>query len=222
MPTDDRIRSAMIEVAEQLEKLGYKIDESRGPVSSEGEFIPEEEIENTERIQYYLIARAGEKFFYILFDSQKSYATVVYPFNVLKHLGQRLSNEEVEAILDEEIDWEDLEDGSSSRLHTQAADAVIENTPPEVFHQPAFNLSIYASSAVVDYRQTRMERGFPREFQSARGIFPYTERMTLSKLDDRVDPVIIAGERGRRYVEYSFIIDKEDKDPQNYEFVALF
>ena len=212
----------MIEIAEQLEKLGYRVDETRGPINPEGESIPEEEIQDTERFQYYLIARAGEKVFYILFDNQKSYATVVYPFDVLRHLGQRLSKEEVEAILDEKIDWDDVEDDGTALLHSQAAGVVIENTPPEVFPQPAFNLSIYASSAFVDYRQTRTERGFPREFQSAQGIFPYTERMSLSQLDNRVHPVIIAGERGSRYVEYSFIIDKEDKHPQDYEFVALF
>ena len=222
MPTDQRIQSAIIEIAEQLDQIGYEIDDTRGPVDAAGEAIPEDEVDEAERFQYYLIAGTSGTFFYILFDSQGRHATVVYPFDVLRHLGQGLSDEEVEAILDQSIEWNDLQGSEADLLYSQAAETIIGNTPPKVFDQPAFNLSIYASSAIVDYRQTQTETGFPREFQSARVIFPYTEHMSLSQLNERVNTVIIAGERGRRYVEYAFAIDTEDKQPQNYEFVALF
>jgi len=222
MPTNNRIQSALIEVAEQLDRLGYVVEETRGPLNMEGDVVSEDEIEDAERFQYYLITRADEKAFYILFDNKRDHAIVVYPFDVLKSLGQKLNDEEVKAILDDPVDWDDLSDDEIEILHSRAVEEVIENTPPNVFYRAAFNLSVYASSAIVDYKQTRTESGFPREFQSIRGVFPYTDHMSLSELNDRVDPVIIAGERGRRYVEHAFMIDKEEKQPQDYEFIALF
>jgi len=222
MPTNNRIQSALIEVAEQLDRLGYVVEETRGPLNMEGDVVSEDEIEDAERFQYYLITRADEKVFYIFFDNNRDHAIVVYPFDVLKSLGQKLNDEEVKAILDDPVDWDDLSDDEIEILHSRAVEEVIENTPPNAFYRAAFNLSVYASSAIVDYKQTRTESGFPREFQSTRGVFPYTDHMSLSELDDRVDPVIIAGERGRRYVEHAFMIDKEEKQPQDYEFIALF
>lgn len=222
MPTDNRIQSALIEVAEQLDRLGYMIEETRGPLNMKGDVVAGDEIEDTDRFQYYLIARGNEEVFYILFDNKRDHAVVVYLFDVLSSLGQKLNDEEVKAILDDPVDWDDLSDDEIEILHSRAVEEVIENTSPNPFHHAAFNLSVYASSAIVDYKQTRTESGLPREFQSTRAMFPYTDHMSLSELNDRVGSVIIAGERGRRYVEHAFLIDKEEKQPQDYEFVVLF
>lgn len=221
MPTNQRVRSAIIDVSEGLADIGYEVIDLVGPIS-EGKEISEEELEGEESgVQYYLTGQARHAHFYIVFELDKRYAVIVYPMNVLRHLGSYLDRDEMGELLDRSVDWEDLDDQQEDSVARDAAEQVVENTEPIQYHRAAFNLSAYASTSLVDYRQMTTENGFPTEFQCARGLFPYTEHMTIKRLNDRVQPVIIAGERGRRYIEYSFHIDKEEKSPDEYEFAAL-
>ena len=222
MPTKQRVRSAIVEISEGLSSIGYETNDLIGPVNSTGEEISEEEVEEAdEAVQYYLTGETSRSNFYLRFDLDTQYAVVVYPMNVLRHLGSYLDRDEAEAIIDESLDWTEMNDQEEDMMMLTATERVVENTDPAKFHAAAFNLSTYASTSLVDYRQTTTEEGFPKEFQCVRGIFPYTGHLTLDQIDSRVHPVIVAGERGRRYVEYSFRIDKEEKSPEEYEFKAL-
>lgn len=222
MPTDQRIHSAIIDITEGLSDIGYNVTDLIGPINNDGEEIPEEEV-NTEEsdVVYYLTAETSHANFYIRFTSSDQYAVVVYPMNVLRHLGSYLNKDELAELLDRSIDWDVINDGDRNMLFEDAAKKIVDNTDPVKYHTAAFNLSAYASTSLVNYRQITTENGFPTEFQCARALFPYTEHMTIRRIDDRVQPTIISGERGRRYMEYSFHIDKEDRSPKEYEFKAI-
>jgi len=222
MPTNQRVRSAIVGVSEGLADLGYEVIDLVGPINSEGQEISEEELEGEEAgVQYYLTGQSRHVNFYITFNLDNRYAVAVYPMNVLRHLGSYLDRDEIDRLLDRSIDWEDIDEQERDRMAMDAAEQAVENTDPAQYHMAAFNLSAYASTSLVDYRQITTDNGFPTEFQCVRGLFPYTEHMTIKRLDDRVQPIIIAGERGRRYMEYSFRLEKEDKSPEEYEFAAI-
>ncbi|WP_423997370.1 hypothetical protein [Halorubrum trapanicum] len=222
MPTKQRVRSAIVEITEALTSIGYETNDLIGPVNEKGEQIPEGEVEETDEVvQYYLTGETSRSNFYLRFSLDQQYAVAVYPMNVLRHLGSYLDRDEAEAIIDEPLDWAEMNEQEEDMMIQTAAERVVENTDPANFHQAAFNLSAYASTSLVDYRQTTTDDGFPKEMQCVRGIFPYTEHITLEQIDSRIHPVIVAGERGRRYIEYSFRIDKENKSPEDYEFKAL-
>ncbi|GAB3690418.1 hypothetical protein GCM10028857_26770 [Salinarchaeum chitinilyticum] len=225
MPRRERVRGAIVEVAELLPKLGYEAHDVIGPVDEQGEDVPMEALEAEEElersVQYYLTGSAGGANFYVMFELDKEFALIVYPMDVLRHLGSLLDEDEARQILDEPIDWDDVEPQAEDRLYRTAARTVVNNTDPEQFHRAAFTLSAQASTSIVDYHHTTTENGFPVEFQCARGMFPYTERLSIERLDNRLFPVRVAGERGRRYVEYSFHIAKEDREPAEYEFRNL-
>lgn len=222
MPTKQRVRGAIVEVSERISDLGYETHELVGPVNSEGEEISADEVDEvSDEVRYYLTGSANGANFYILFSPSREYTTIVYPMNVLGYLGRQLDEDEVNSIIDEDIEWEELNSQSEDQARNSAAERIIDNTDPGHFHRAAFNLSTYASTSLVDYQQITTENGFPAEFQCVRGMFPYSEQISMARLEDRIYPVVIAGERGRRYAEYSFRIDKEDKIPQEYEFRSL-
>lgn len=220
MPTRQRIRSSILVLSERLDDLGYTVGNVLGPYNESGEKVPEDEVSGLEDedLQYFLTARVSKSEFYIQFRTAYEYGIIVYSMDILGHLASYLDNEEVESIIEESISWADLEEEKELQLRSQAVESIISNTDPVQFHEAAFNLGVYASTSMVEYLQTTTENGFPKQFQTTRGIFPYTEKMSLKRVDDRIHPVIVAGERGRRYVEYSFRIDKDDKDPSEYEF----
>jgi len=223
MPTNQRVQSAIVDLSEGLSAIGYETKDVIGPVNPNGEPIPEEEIEEIqEDVQYYLTAETSRSSFYIRFDLDSEYAIVVYPMSVLGHIGSYLNKDEVEALVGESIDWGETNDQEEDMITKRAAELVVENADKSQYHTAAFNLSVYASTSVVDYRQTTTDSGFPVEFQCLRAIFPYSENMTMERIDNRVHPVIIAGERGRRYVEYAFRINKDNKSPEEYEFESIF
>lgn len=223
MPTRDRVRGTLVETSEQLSQIGYEAEEIVGPVNSDGEEIPLDEVEERpdEDVRYYIIGSSETVSFYILYQLDKNFAMIVYPMNVFSHLSSYLNEEEVETILEESIDWDGISPQRKENINRKAIQKIVEQTDPLKYHRAAFNLSVYASTALVDYNQMTTDEGFPIEFQCVRGMFPYTEQISMSRIDDRVHPVLIAGERGRRYIEYSFRIDKEDKNPKEYKFAAL-
>jgi len=222
MPTNRRVRSAIITITEALEDIGYELLDLIGPVDRDGEEISEDEVpEHEPDVQYYLTGQGRRAKFYIRFSLNRKFANIVYPMDVLGHLGSYLERDEIEALLDQSIDWESVDLAEVDSLAVDAAERVVSNTDPIEYHTAAFNLSAYASTALVDYRQVTTNNGFPTEFQCSRGLFPYTEQMTIKELDDRLEPVLVAGERGRRYMEYSFRIEKEDRVPEDYEFTTI-
>lgn len=218
MPTRERVRGAIVEVSELLAELGWEPREVIGPVDESGEDIGANDLDpDSERAQYFLVASAHRANFYVQLPLDSPFASIVYPLNVLNVLGSRLSGEEIESILD--VTWDDLDEERREGAQVEAAHRILSNSDPDEIRAGAFALSTYASTALVEYQHRTTEAGFPAEFHCVRALFPYTENLTLAQLDRRITPVIIAGERGRRYVEYSFDIDREDKEPPEFEFV---
>lgn len=227
MPSNERIRGSIVEMSDRLGDLGYGTKQLVGPIAGDGEEIRPEDIdENTAKpISYYLVAESGEQEFYIEFSTEREFSTIVFPLSVEKRLANRLSDEELRGLLDEEIDIEDFNSEEREVLLKRGARNIIRNTPAEHYLKAQFVIGSQASTSLVDYVQTTVE-GFPVEFRCRRAIFPYTENLTLEYVDDRVHPVIIAGNRGRRYVDSSVAIlnsvDGESLDPNEYEVRLRF
>lgn len=222
MPTRSRVQGSVVELSEVISDLGYEVGDFVGPIGENGEEVAEEEISDEEDYRYYLTGDAQGSKFFITFSTGTDYASVVYPMDIRRHLTGYLDESEIEAIIEDEINWDDLTEEEKQNINYNAVQNIIENTDPSEYLPSAFTLSAYASTALVSYRQTTTSNGFPVEFQCDQGIFPYTEQLTLQSVDNRIQPVLTAGERGRRYVEYSFRVDKENKDPSEYEFRAMF
>lgn len=215
MPTKDRVEAVVIEISEKIESLGYDVAEIIGPIEQENEG------DETEESVYYITAQGGNIRFYITFSDEYKFGNVVYPFNIAAHLARQLDWDETEAVVEEQPNWDDISEDEMNELQKQAGRRIIENTAIEDLLVAKFNLSAYASTAIVDYRQSLAENDFPVQFQCSRAVFPYTEHISLRKLDDRIVPVLIAGERGRRYVESSFLVEKEGQ-PDEYTLIAQF
>ncbi|WP_436933715.1 hypothetical protein [Halovenus marina] len=203
--------------------MGYEIDDFSGPIKEDGEEVEPEKIEDEEdgRFRYYLTIKLEGSQCYIVFDTAFRHAEITYPLNIANTVSRQLETDEIEELTGESVDWESLDELEESDLKRNAALKVIDNTDPSTAHRASFNLSAYTSTALVDYRHRLAENNFPIEFQCTRSMFPYTEDVTLQYLDDRIMPVIIAGERGRRYAQYSFAIEKEDRQPAEYEIESL-
>lgn len=222
MPTRSRVQGAVVELSEIISDLGYDVGDFVGPIDENGEEIAEEEVSEEGDYRYYLTGDAQGSKFFITFNTGADYASVVYPMDVRRHLSAYLDESELDVLLEEQIDWNNLTEEERQNANFKGVQKIIENTDPSEYLHSAFTLSAYASTALVSYRQTTTSDGFPVEFQCSLGIFPYTEQLTLQSVDNRIQPVLTAGERGRRYVEYSFRIDKENKDPSEYEFRSIF
>lgn len=222
MPTDERVQAAVIEISEQLTAIGAEVDDAFGPANLDGEEVPQEEIEELdEQLQYYLSGNLNGNYFYLTFPLEYDYAVIVYPMDVLKYLGLQLSNEEIEQVVEESIEWEELSPEVKDQVYASAGSVIAENTDQVEFQRGSFELSIYGSNPLVSYRERVTENGFPAEFQCVRGLFPYTESVSASELDNRLTSVVNTGNQARRYVHYSFSIDKDNKQPSEYEIRHL-
>lgn len=224
MPSGKRVESKVIEVGETLENIGYEINEFIGPTNSEGDSVDPEQDEDSEEeddLLYYLTCSLEGAEFYIAFPTNRKTASIVYPMDVLAYLGSQLSENEIETLADESINWGSLSPEEKEEYEILASKTVINQTDPENYIIPAYNLSACVSTSLIDYRQTITEDGFPTRFQCLRLMFPYTEQVTMKSLEDRIMPVIVAGNRGKRYIEYAFQFEKEDRDPQEYEFNSI-
>lgn len=223
MPTEKRLRSAITEISEKIELIGYEVNEVIGPLNSDDKKIGREEFEENiqEDVHYYLTAGIEKISFYIQFRLDREFAMIVYPLDVFRQLSILIDNKETEAILTQAYDWDKLGAKEKEQLHIKAINKITQNTNSEQFLEAAFNLTIYASSENVQYKQNTTDDGFPVKYQCVRPLFPYTEQMTISHIDNRIFPVINAGERGKRYIQYIFRLDKENKQPQEYEIKSL-
>jgi hypothetical protein len=224
MLSGKRVQSKVVEVGETLENIGYEVNEFIGPTNSEGDPVdPEqdEELEEEDDLLYYLTCNLEGAEFYIAFSTNRKTASIIYPMDVLAYLGSQLSENEVESLVDESINWGSLSPEEEEEYGISASKTIINQTDPENYIIPAYNLSAYVSTSLIDYRQTTTEEGFPTRFQCLRLMFPYTEQVTMKSLEDRIMPVIVAGNRGKRYIEYAFRFEKEDREPQEYEFKSI-
>ena len=224
MPTRNRTRGAAVETSEILTELGFDVHDIRGPITAEGEELDPEAADQTqsegaepEYYQYYIIAGLEKSSFYLKLQSDRSFGTIIYPMDIISALSGQLEEKEVGAILGEPIDWDSIDENQRYALYSEAIENIIQNTDQDVYYRAVFNLSAYASTSLVQYTTETTEDGFPKEFQCGREFFPFTENLTLQYVNDRVISVLIAGERGRRYVNYSFKIHKEGKEPPEYE-----
>lgn len=223
MLSPQKVEAKLFEVSENLESLGYEIRDVVGPNNKAGESIDPEEVENIKDMEvvYYLSCELQQAEFYIAFSTNRKTASIIYPMDVLAYLGSRLSENEVESVVDEQINWENLSSENEREYRVSASKTIVEQTDPEDYAYPAYNLSAYASTSLIDYRQTTTKDGFPTEYQCLRLMFPYTEQITMKSVEDRIMPVIVAGNRGKRYMDYSFRFETENRDPEEYKFKAV-
>lgn len=218
MPTERRVESAIITISEMLEELKYEVQETLGPEKIEAE--KNSNIESSTLV-YYLVARARDSTFYITFRTDTKIANIVYQMDVLSHLTQYLDRKEVATIIEDDPNWDEIPPEQERELYLDAIREIIQNTDQSKIHRPAFTLSAHSSTSFVDFLAERAENGFPVQFQCTRAMFPYSGELSIQAIDDRVYPVIVAGRRGRRYVEHSFRIEKEGLEPTEYEFAAI-
>lgn len=222
MPSNDRTRSVVIELSERLVDLGFEITDLVGPLDSRGEEADFENGDEDTGLHYYLLAEGSRGRFYIAVGTDRKYGEIVYQMDVIKHLSNYLDESEVDSVLDSDHEWDDLEETESEQIEKEAVVQILSNSDPYILHNASFNLSAYASTSVVNYHSNTVNEYFPAKYQCVRSIFPYSEHMTLKEVDDRVEPVLIAGERGRRYVEHSFHIRSVDEEEGEYEFSIAF
>jgi hypothetical protein len=231
MPTEQQIEVVIGELLEIVDQLGYDSGDVIGPLYEPDAEDDEDEEEigeaskteesHIEETLYYLTASGKVGSFYIAFSTEYKYASVNYPLSIGLNIGSRLEPDEVLELSESSADWDDLEETEKDDLYESAGITIIENTPIESIWHPKFNISAYASTALVSYEETLTENGFPYQFRCNRGMFPYTEELTLKSIDDRISSVMIAGNRGKRYVDSSFVVD-DSGDIDEYELIPQF
>ena len=216
MPTERRIEATIVALSEVLEQIGYQIEETTEPRALDNE---NGDFDSAEKI-YYLIINARQSQFYITFRTDLNYCSIVYPMDIMKHLSLYLDDEEVDLIMNVDSKWQNLNDKQKEELYTEAIIKIVNNTDKSRIREASFDLFKYASSPMIELLFERDENGFPLLFQCNRGIFPYTQELSMKEVDDRVFPVLVAGRKGRKFVEHSYRIKKEDREPDEYEFVS--
>lgn len=208
MPTENRVDAAVVEISEKIERLGDDVVDIIGP---------EEPTEKENGVRYYILIESNESRYYIALTTAYEYGTVVYPYETYTHIGALLSEDEIESFHSEEINWEDEDREEVQKKTDEAAAKIINNTSAGEIWQAVFNLSAYASTSLVNYyAEQDNNSGFPHQFQCTRNIFPFTEELSLRSLDSRTTPTVIAGKRGKKYIESAIYINKEDREPQEY------
>lgn len=213
MPTKNRVRGAIVEITDKLERIGYTDYDVVEPQMSEDE--DEDEDEEDDHPAFYIFVRHPGANFYVALPLETEHGDINYPFRISTFLANRLTDDEIEQIC-ENSDRNLPENSGNDDLKGELAGIeVIENSSSDQLGMAQFHLSAYASTALVDYEIEPTRTGFPSMFRCRRGVLPYTDDFSLRTLDNRTDSVIAAGKRGRRYVEASFFIDKEG-DPTDY------
>lgn len=213
----------IVEIREILEDLGYEVVRVRGPFDQDGDLIDDEadfdDSNPDSRLLYFLIANAGPAQFYIRFDTGAKYAQMTYQMNIIRYVSRQLEEDEVELLLDINPVWDDIDPSEHEAHFSNAIRKIIENSDPIEFNKASYYLFAYSTTALVEHVQERTEDGFPTTFECTRTLFPYTENMTLQHVDDRLLQLLIAGNRGHRYVREAFIIDKTSDNPTEYNFM---
>ena len=219
MPTKNRLEAATVELSEKIERLGYDVNDVIGPIELESD--NSDSNSEDESLVYYITVEGNSRF-YIELNTNFEFGQISYPYSVARFVGRQLNSTEIEEITGESPEWDDSDNEEIEDIITKAGTMVISNTPRESLWLGKFNLSAYASTALVKYNVTNSQDGFPLDFKCSKGVFPYDNAPSLKQLDNGIEPVVIAGERGRRYAESAFIIDKEFDSPDNYELSVQF
>ena len=216
MPSDQRVQAQLVEIQELLPGLGYSIEDITGPTGPQGGALTERDLEEDDvEAVYSITARARGPVFSINLSTSSPYASVTYRLNTIDHLSDHLTETQVSELLQDNVSWDKISEERKIELRREALERVLNNTDPREWVGGAFNLSVYASGWRVKYDQEVNSNGFPLMYRCAKAFFPYSEEITLRRLDEAIDPVIIAGERGLRYLDSSFYIDTEGQ-PEEY------
>lgn len=206
MPTKQRLQGTVVEISQKLEKLGYEDFEV---------IEPGEESESNSEAVYYIFVEAAIGNFYIVLSTEQMYGRIVYPYDIGRHIGEALEKEEAKELAKETGKIDTVENVDDSDLRSLAGIKVINQTPIDGLWRGKFNISAHGSTSLVSYREELTENGFVNRFKSVKGFLPFEDDFSLRTLDDRIDAVLIAGNRGRRYVESSlYIVDKGE--PEEY------
>jgi hypothetical protein len=210
MPTTKQTAEAAAEISYKLQKLGFDDIEQQGPYDVS--------VDDSNANEYYVYAQKLNSIFYIRLIDEFEFGVVVYPFNIALAIGNQLSTEEIEDLLDVDINGD-----PEQNITEEAGRKIIEQTPIDSIWRAKFYLSAYANTPMVSYREETADNDFPLKYQCVRSVFPYDGEMTLRELDDRVETTLTAGIRGARYVRSSFIIEKKDGEhPSEYVLSPQF
>lgn len=214
MPTEQRVQGTVVEISQKLENLGYTNLEVVDPSGVDESEEKNEDNEEDPNPVFYIFAETPRANFYIAITTGANYGKIVYPYQISNHIGEQLEDDDVDYLVSEqEYEFEDDED--RELMKKVAGEQVIEQTPIEDLWHAKFNLSAYATTALAEYEETLGENGFPIQFKCQKGILPYEDDFSLRTLDNSINAVLIAGNRGRRYIEASLYVDDEG-DPDEY------
>jgi len=209
--TSERIEAKVVEIIDQLEALGDDVIETSKS---------ESETEDG-RDQFYVIAESDRSQYYFAFQTGYAFATIVYPLHPPDHIAGYCDESEVEALLNEagndETEFED-----EAARDRAAGKQIIDQTPERIAGPLRHELSAYGSTSLVKYRAYPEDtHKFPYNVQCTRNVFPFDERNSLREINDRIDSVMIAGSRARRFLNAQILVDKEDKSPNEYQLTRL-
>lgn len=217
MPTETGVRKAVEELREGIEALQFTVSDISGPISSE---IDNQEDEQDSSVQYYIIFESERGSAFILLSTIAQFGQVTFPFSITRDIGARLDDNEIEEI-GGVPDVEELSDEEHDDLLESAGLKILNNTEAESLHIPQFQVARSGTSEHVSYHEETAENGFPTEIQCRRAVFPYSGKMRLNELDNRIESVINTGVQARNYVESAIVID-DDGGLENYSLKALF
>jgi hypothetical protein len=191
--------------------MGYTdlgIDEATQHESNED---PEEDSET-----YEILVNSDYAQFFVRLSTGNEYGVVSYPYDVDVHIGQSLSESDLNEILQGRISEAERTEAELWELQSRAGAKIIQNTPTETLRQAKFNLLYYGSDGRVSYSSLLHSTGFPIRFQSYQTFYPYEQNLSLRQLDEHIKETLNVGNQARRYIESSMSVNKEDKTPKEY------
>lgn len=211
MPTKNRIEATLDELAEVIESVGDDVHRIEGPQELEDD-------EGVEHTVYYLFGESDDSRFYLTATTELDHMAAFYPYSVARRIGQITPEEERELILsDLDID-EDAEELGAEELEF-VGEQIIDQTPDGIINRARFNIAAYGSSDLVDLQfEGQSDIGF---FRTARAMYPYTEKITIRNVNDRIMASVHLGKRASRYVRSSFYVSKDDIDGEEKLIMKL-
>lgn len=216
MVSERQLQASLIQIVEALSDLGDVVTDTLEPDDLE-----------TDEEQYYILAESDGSNYYIATTVDANHATVVYPLNTARALGERLKQEEQETILSSISDEIPEDEGHQ---HEAVGNYILDRTPKETSAMARFNIAAFGTTSNANIRMdpegdiTR----FPSYIQCTRNLFPFTEKISMRELNDRVMSVIISGKNAKRYFNSSVHITPEDgteldeTDPVDYSLGIRF